>query len=131
MVTAQSTPVRTVTAKSGAILPATINQQTDMNLLLTALTVYYKQSGCTSSWDTAIAVMEAMRDCSGVIVMYVALDGEQTARCLWPVAISLTKENRIAVRAYCTMRRVYRTFRLDRMLTCHPLTTPDDCEEVA
>ena len=27
------------------------------------------------------------------------------------------------------MRKQYRSFRIDRMLTCHELTTPDDVED--
>jgi len=127
--TVQSTPsVRTVTAKSGMILPVTIDQSTEFNLITTAVTIYYKQGGCKGSFDTAIAVADAMRDASAVIVHYVALDGEQTARCLWPTKIAFTAEKNIVARCYCTLRREWKTFRIDRMLTCHALTTPDDAE---
>ncbi|MCA1666299.1 MAG: WYL domain-containing protein [Thermomicrobia bacterium] len=127
----QFTVSRTVTTKSGALLPATIDQQTDFNLITTAMTIYYKQSGCLGSFDTAILVADAMRDSSAVVVLYVGLDGGQEARVLWPTSISLTKDKKIAARCYCTLRRQWRTFRVDRMLTCHPLTTPDDCERAA
>src|SRR5437870_3809578 len=86
---------RTVVAKSGMILPATIDQQTEFNLITTAASVYYKQGGCKGSFDTVIAVADAMRDSSAVIVHYVALDGEQTARCLWPTRIAFTAEKNI------------------------------------
>jgi predicted DNA-binding transcriptional regulator YafY len=124
----QSTAPRTVTAKSGMILPTTINQQTDMNLITTAVTVFYKQGGCKGSFDTVMRVADAMRDSSAVIVLYVALDGEQAARCLWPNSISFTKDKNLVARCYCTLRGEWKTFRIDRMLTCHPLTTPDDAE---
>src|SRR4051812_43461072 len=126
MVTAHSTTARTVTAprtitaKSGMVLPTTLDQRTDMNLITTAMSIFYKQSGCLGSFDTAVQIADAMRDASAVVVMYVALDGEMTARCLWPQSISFTKEMKISVRAYCTMRRTLRTFRLDRVITCHP-----------
>ena len=42
-----------------------------------------------------------------------------------------SKDNNIVCKAYCTLRKEWETFRLDRMLTCHPLTTPDDAEEAA
>ncbi len=80
---------------------------------------------------TVIAVADAMRDSSAVVVLYVGLDGGQDARVLWPNSISLTKENKVVCKAYCTMRRQWKTFRIDRMLTCHELTTPDDCETAA
>ncbi len=131
MVTAQSTIARTVTTKSGAILPATIDQNTDFSLITTAVTIYYKHSGCLGSFDTAILVADAMRDSSAVVVLYVGLDGGQDARVLWPNSITLTKESKVVCKAYCTMRRQWKTFRLDRMLTAHPLTTPDDIETAA
>jgi predicted DNA-binding transcriptional regulator YafY len=128
VVTIQSTASRTVTTKSGALLPATIDQQTDFNLITTAMAIYYKQSGCLGSFDTAILVADAMRDSSAVVVLYVGLDGGQDARVLWPNSISFTKDKKIVARCYCTLRRQWKTFRIDRMLTCHPLTTPDDIE---
>lgn len=127
----QSTASRTITAKDGYILPATINQQTDFNLITTATAIFYKMSGCLGSFDTIVKVADAMRDSSAVVVLYVGLDGGQDARVLWPNSISFTKDNKIVARCYCTMRRQWKTFRIDRMLTCHELTTPDDCETAA
>jgi len=131
MTSTQSTASRTITAKSGMILPATIDQQTDFNLITTAMAIYHKQSGCLGSFDTAILVADAMRDSSAVVVLYVGLDGGQDARVLWPNTISFTKEKKIVARCYCTMRRQWKAFRIDRMLTCHELTTPDDAEAAA
>ncbi len=131
MSTANATTARTITAKSGMILPAMIDQQTDFNLIITAISVYYKQSGCLGSFDTALLVADAMRDSSAVCVLYVGLDGGQDARVLWPSSISLTKDKKVVCNAYCTLRREWKTFRIDRMLTCHALTTPDDCETAA
>ena len=120
------TAPRTVTAKSGMILPTTLDQSTDFNLLATAMAVYYKQSGCLGSFDTAILVADAMRDSSAVVVAYIALNGEMHARVLWPNSITFTKDSKIAARCCCTLRKAWKTFRVDRMLTCHALTTPDD-----
>jgi len=127
----QFTASRTITTKSGMLLPATIDQSTDFNLITTAMSVYYKRSGRLGSFATAVAVADAMRDSSAVVVLYVGLDGGQDARVLWPNSISFTKENKIVCKAYCTMRREWKTFRIDRMLTCHELTTPDDAETAA
>ncbi len=131
MVTAQFTAPRIVTCKSGMILPATIDQSTDFNLITTATAIFYKMSGCLGSFDTVIAVADAMRDSSAVVVLYVGLDGGQDARVLWPNSITFTKESKIVAKCYCTMRRQWKTFRIDRMLTCHELTTPDDIEAAA
>jgi len=131
MSTTNATTARTITTKSGMILPATIDQSTDFNLITTAVSIYYKRSGCLGSFATAVAVADAMRDSSAVVVLYVGLDGGQDARVLWPNSITFTKENKIVCKAYCTMRREWRSFRLDRVIACHPLTTPDDCETAA
>lgn len=131
MSTTNATTARTITAKDGYILPATITQQTDFNLITTATAIFYKMGGCLGSFDTVVKVADAMRDSSAVVVLYVGLDGGQDARVLWPNSISFTKENKIVCKAYCTLRREWKTFRLDRMLTCHPLTTPDDVETAA
>ena len=125
---------RTVVAKSGTILPATITPETDFNTIATAMAVYYKQSGCLGSFDTASLVADAMRDSGAVVVLYVGLDGGHGcslggARVLWPNSVTFTKDRKIVCKAYCTMRREWRTFRIDRMLTCHPLSTPDDVIE--
>jgi len=113
------------------LLPATIDQQTDFNLITTAMSIYYKRSGCLGSFATAVAVADAMRDSSAVVVLYVGLDGGQDARVLWPNSITLTKDNKVVCKAYFTMRKQWKTFRIDRMLTCHELTTPDDIETAA
>lgn len=126
----QSTP-RTVTSKTGLVLPATITPQTDLNTGIAAMATYYRLAGGEGSWATAMSVVTAMQDSSAVVVLYVGLDGGQDARVLWPLAITITKENKIAVRAYCTLRRMVKTFRMDRILTCHALTTPDDIEQTS
>jgi len=131
MSTTNATTARTITTKSGMLLPAMIDQQTDMNMITTAITIYYKQSGCLGSFATAVAVADAMRDSSAVVVLYVGLDGGQDARVLWPNSISMTKDAKIVARCYCTLRREWKTFRIDRMLTCHELTTPDDVQDAA
>ena len=132
MVTAtQSTAPRTVTSKTGMILPALITPQTDLNIGITAIATYYRMAGCEGSWATAMHVVTAMQDSNAVVVLYIGSDGGQDARVLWPLAITITKDNHIAARCYCTLRRQIKTFRLDRMLTCHPLTTPDDADDPA
>src|SRR5689334_5314711 len=98
MQTQSTASARTVTSKTGMILPACITPQTDLNIGLTAMATYYRLSGCKCSWGTAMQVTQAMQDGGAVIVEYIALDGEMTARCLWPLAISLSKDNNIVAR---------------------------------
>lgn len=127
----QSTAPRTVTSKTGMILPATITPQTDLNTGIAAAATYYRMSESAGSWSSLIALVTALQDSSAVVVEYVALDGERTCRVLWPNAITLSKENHIVAKCYCTLRRTVKCFRLDRILTCHALTTPDDMEPPA
>ncbi len=127
----QSTASRTITAKSGMLLPATITPQTDMNLMVTCIAMYHRFNERKVAYDTLEKVMEGMRDGSAVVVMYTDAKGELAARVLWPLSITLTKDSNIAAYCYCTLRRECKSFRLDRMLTCHELTTPDDCETAA
>ena len=113
------------------ILPATITPQTDMNLMVTAIAMYHRFNERKVAYDTLEKVMEAMRDGSAVVVMYTDAKGELAARVLWPLSITLTKANDITAYCYCTLRREFRSFRLDRVIACHELTTPDDCEAAA
>jgi predicted DNA-binding transcriptional regulator YafY len=60
--------------------------------------------------------------------MYADAKGELAARVVWPSSLTLSAANDITCKGYCTLRGTIRSFRLDRMLTCHALTTPDDME---
>jgi predicted DNA-binding transcriptional regulator YafY len=117
---------RTITAKSGLILPTTITPQTDMNLMVTAISMYHIWNNRKVAYGTLEQVMEAMRDSSAVVTMYVDGKGEIAARVLWVSSITFTKDRHITCKAYCTLRKEIRSFRLDRILAAHPLTTPDD-----
>jgi len=131
MVTQQSTASHTVVAKDGYTVPATADQRTDLNDLPICEMLYHRDNGGKVSRATLSLVMDAMRDSSAVVVLYVGADGKQDARVLWPSSITLTADNNLTARCYCTMRQQSKTFRLDRMLTAHPLTTPDDIEAAA
>jgi predicted DNA-binding transcriptional regulator YafY len=120
----QSTP--TFTLPTGTIVPAACDQQTDLALLPVCVDAYHTLTSGTVAMATIQAVMDAMRDASAVIALYTDGKCETAARCLWPVSVAVTKN--LTCRAYCTLRKEWRTFRLDRMLAVHPLTTPDDAE---
>jgi len=127
----QCTASRTVTAASGMILPATITPETDLNLMVTAICLYHSFNERRTDYDTINEVMMAMRDGSAVVTLYTDAKGDRAARVLWPTAITLSADNNITCKAYCTLRRQYKSFRIDRMAMCHALTTPDDCEAAA
>ncbi len=79
--TAQFTP-RTVTAASGMLLPATITPETDMNLMVTAISLYHSFNEARTDYDTLEEVTMAMRDGSAVVTLYTDGKGEQAARVL-------------------------------------------------
>ncbi len=129
--TVQSTAPRTVTAASGMILPTTITPETDFNLMVTCIALYHSFNESRTDYDTLEEVMMAMRDGSAVVTLYTDAQGDQAARVLWPSSITLSGAHNITCKAYCTLRRQFKSFRIDRMAMCHALTTPDDCEAVA
>lgn len=129
--TVQSTIPRTIIAASGMILPAAIDQFTDMNLMVTAVHLYHSFNEGKTDYDTLDAVMAAMRDSSAVVTMYTDAKGDTAARVLWPTSMTLSAENNITCKAYCTLRRHWKSFRIDRMALTHALTTPDDIETAA
>ncbi len=132
MVTAaQSTIPRTVAAKDGSLVPATIDARTELNTISVAVTVFHRLNDGKVAADTLWNVSDAVRDASAIVTLYSDAKGEIAARVLWPASLTLTKDDNLVCRAYCTMRREWKSFRLDRMLTCHPLTTPDDIATAA
>jgi predicted DNA-binding transcriptional regulator YafY len=122
-----STTVQSITLPTGTIVPATCDQRTDLALLPTCVDAYCTFSG-TVALATVQTVMDAMRDASAVIALYTDGKCETAARCLWPSLVAVTKDKHLTCRAYYTLRKEWRTFRLDRMVAVHPLSTPDDAE---
>jgi hypothetical protein len=112
VVTSQPTASRAVAAKSGMIPPATITPQTDFNLMDTTCVIDHRFNEARAA----------------VIVLYADAKGEIAVRVLRPEAVTLTKDNAITCHAYRTLRREWRSFRLDRIISCHELTTPADAE---
>ncbi len=120
---------RMVAALNGAPVPCHLTPRTDMNDLPTAMSVFLRLNEGKVAVDTMIAVTEAMRDSSAVVMLYTDAKASVDARCIWPESVTLTSGYAITCHGYCSLRRQFRTFRLDRMITCHALTTPDDHEE--
>jgi hypothetical protein len=72
----QSITPRTVTAASGMILPATITPETDMNLMVTAISLYHSFNEQRTDYAALEEVMMAMRDGSAVIIRALAAHPE-------------------------------------------------------
>ncbi len=115
---------RMVAANDGYPIPCHLTQRTEMNDLPTAMSVFLRLNEGKVAVDTMIAVTEAMRDSSAVVVLYCDGKCEAQARVIWPQSVTLASDYAITCHGYCTLRGEHRTFRLDRMVTCHALTTP-------
>ena len=122
-------PLRTVVTPAGTRIAATVNTQTALHELPVAEAAFRHLNGGEVSALTLTLVMEAMRDSAAVVVSYVDTKGELTARVLWPASVTLTKDNHLTAWCYCTLRQAWKSFRLDRIRTVHPLTTPDDAPD--
>ncbi len=99
--------------------------------MATCISIYHVRNERGTDYDTLEMVMMAMRDGSAVVTLYTDANGAQAARVLWPSSITLSADNNITCKAYCTLRRMVKSFRIERMAMCHALTTPDDCETAA
>jgi len=65
--------------------------------------------------DVAV-IREAIRDGRKLRLRYQAVDGESSARIVWPVVIGYAETSRLLV-AWCELRRDFRHFRTDRLLS--------------
>lgn len=106
-------------------LPRTITADTDPQTMEYCQHAYYhvahnsmQYNGDLFAYATLVTVVEALADGGALTCLY-AHDGEVAARTLFPVAVSLTNDNHLTCRAFCTLRREWRTFRLDRMQGAH------------
>lgn len=64
-----------------------------------------------------------IRDGGGLVVLY-EHDGQPSARVLWPRRWIKSKGGALSIQAWDSLRQEWRSFRLDRILTCHPLRGP-------
>jgi predicted DNA-binding transcriptional regulator YafY len=120
--------VRAHAHPSGAIIPCILTPDflaaNPANVSL-AREVFDAANGYKMAYDTFRAVLEATRDGGAVVVLYT--HGTQVdARALFPMRVTLTKSDEIVCTAFCTLRQEVKTFRLDRMVQCHPLTLPGE-----
>jgi predicted DNA-binding transcriptional regulator YafY len=78
-----------------------------------------------TAWDDSrdepllALVREAMRTEKAVEITYAAESGEISRRAIWPIALAYYEEKQI-VAAWCTVRRDFRNFRIDRIRSAAP-----------
>ena len=108
MATMKATAARTVVAKSGMVLPATIDPQTEFNLIATAMAIDYKRSnGHKVAYDTIEEGQgrDAGDRLGGRDDVPADAKGEIAARVVWPSSqLTLSGANDITCKGYCTLR---------------------------
>lgn len=122
------TTAQSITLSTGAIVPAQCDQHTPMDALPAYAQAYHDLTRGVVALATVQRVMDAMRDSGALVVLYTDGKCETAARVLWPNSVTVTKEKNLTARCYDTRTREWRTFRLDRFVSCHDLTTPEDAE---
>jgi predicted DNA-binding transcriptional regulator YafY len=125
-ITIRRLPLRSVRTRSGRQFPTTVSAETPTHDFALAEVVYRCYNGGRVPAETLSFVMGAVYEGAAVVVSYLDAKGEMTARVLWPSSVTLTHENHLTAWCYCTLRRAWQSFRLDRIQTIHPLTSPDD-----
>ncbi len=104
-------------------LPRTITEQTDTETAGECVTAYSLHSASDVNMGVIAQFITAVQEGAGLVVLYTH-DGETTARVLYPTKVTLTNDNNLVAWAFCTMRGMYRSFRLDRCVSVHELTLP-------
>jgi len=127
----QSTITVTLYRPITITVPTTITAHTEGQLLDDALDGFYAECfaahGAETTVDTLNLFAGSLTNGDALTVLYTDDKGEANARTLFPTALMLTKDKHLAVRAFCTLRRETRSFRLDRMTGAHLVTLPGEC----
>lgn len=125
-----STITVTVMRPVSLTLPRVLTEHADPQLVDDALDAFYELAkdapGALHYSRAALAAIATALLEGGAVCVRYEHDDEITARVLFPSAISLTKEQHICVRAFCTYRQTVKSFRVDRMACVHPLVMPGE-----
>jgi predicted DNA-binding transcriptional regulator YafY len=100
-----------VLSKVTVVLPEALRTQ------LVSAPVYVSSSGAPVAAGVNLAeVRQAIRDESKLQIAYVDEKGERTERTIWPIAVAYYVQATL-VGAWCELRRDYRHFRADRIVS--------------
>jgi len=100
---------RSALAKIVAVLPPDLRLSVETN----ALFVAPRQSMAVDRVDASL-IRRAIRQGHKLRIDYADVDGRESARVIWPIAIGFFDEVRVVV-AWCELRGDFRHFRTDRM----------------
>ena len=127
----QSTITGTVYRLVTLTVPTAITEGTDPALVTDALDVFYGEMfaahGAETTVDTLNLFAAAIQGGDAITTLYTH-DDESAARTLFTRALLLTKDKHVVVRAYCTLKRETKCFRLDRCTGAHLVTLPGEGE---
>jgi predicted DNA-binding transcriptional regulator YafY len=104
---------RNALAKIGAVLPDDLRDRLDDSGLLI---------GRAETVPSAIelpAIRDAIRRERKVRISYVDVEGAETRRIIWPIALAFFERVRVVV-AWCELREDFRHFRTDRIAALKP-----------
>jgi len=125
----QSTITGTVYRLVTLTVPTAITEGTDPALVTDALDVFYGEMFATHGAETAVDTLNlfaaAIQSGDAITTIYTH-DGEVAARTLFPRLLAITKDKHLYVRAYCTLKRETKCFRLDRCTGAHLVTLPGE-----
>ncbi len=128
---AQSTITASVFRLVTLTVPTAITEDTDPQLADDACDVFYgemfKAHGAETTVDTLNLFAAAIQSGDAITTIYTH-DGEVAARTLFPRLLAITKDKHLYVRAYCTLKRETKCFRLDRCSGAHLVTLPGEGE---
>ncbi len=130
----QSTITGTVYRLVTLTVPTRITEHTDPQLVDDALDVFFATVQAAHGAETTVDTLNlfaAAIPCGNAITTLYTHDGESAARTLFPTALMLTKDKHLIVRAFCTLKREVKCFRLDRCTGSHTVTMPGEVAPAA
>src|SRR5690606_36563236 len=98
----------------GAVLPGDLRDRLDDSGLLVA-----RAEAVPVSIDLPM-VREAIRREQKLHIRYVDVEGRETRRTIWPLALAFFERVRVMI-AWCELRQDFRSFRTDRIGAIRPL----------
>jgi len=111
-----SAAARNAVAKIAAVLPADLRDTLDATALMVG------PRAAPTAGETGLPhIRQAIRDERKIIIAYQDAEGTPSSRVVWPFAVAFFEHVRI-ICAWCELRKDYRHFRVDRIVT---LTSTD------
>ena len=106
-----SAAARNAVAKIAAVLPADLRDTLDATALMVG------PKAAPTAGETGLpTIRQAIRDERKIIIAYQDAEGTPSSRVVWPFAVAFFEHVRI-ICGWCELRKDYRHFRVDRIVT--------------